>query len=649
MPSTVQAAKTIAFDRVWTTPFTRIHGRPSRSNYEILKQEAATIASKAKDLTYDWNHDTATGNKYGLIAEILGVNEYNHQTGISTYIKEIDPDSYDPTIDDTTPTHTQKCKEEEWECMQTCWYICKGFLKGATANLCDAINEQFYSQLKYPHTTYHNTTPFQNLNHLNSTWCPLDFQAKKKLKEAYLSKWDSHEHLTTFRKHLNDDQTSLVQSDITISDKDKLLFYLEQIYNSNIFDKAKMMEWEQKPSTIKTDYTRAKDHFEARVKANHRYIQNSSGTTAGCNNYDSTINMANIGDKIKDYIAKIAIASITNNDVIANMCKANKSKDAKLTAMAAQIKQLIAAIAKLLTTNKPNNKNVDPNRNQGCRTIKQITKLQNMGAYCHTHGFHPVGPTHESATCQYKKEDSHQDAATWSNRLNGATYWPLPIRVSIQQKGHASWKDKSKPNWQGPGMTNETDNTNNVAFSKIKQSLASNFYSILSPLPCQVEEQAATDSNITIKQRKGDITFRLPANYCNNNKIATRWARCIENRRNSKANQAALHSFIKTTYRLATDQLAAITDNRNQCMYLHDDKELRQGILNQSIPSAVVGSGATSSVGTPTDPFLSTGQQSDKIFCLPNGATEASSKIGKLATNVRALVRNIHITPGIAK
>ncbi len=75
--------------------------------------------------------------------KILGIYEYNHQTGISTYVKETEPGSYDPTVDDTTPTHMRKCKEEEWE-----WYICKGFLKGVTADLGDAISEQFYSQLK---------------------------------------------------------------------------------------------------------------------------------------------------------------------------------------------------------------------------------------------------------------------------------------------------------------------------------------------------------------------------------------------------------------------------------------------------------------------------------------------------------------------
>jgi len=272
MLSTARAAETTAFENVRSTPFTRIHGHPSRSDYKILKQEAAAIVSEVKDITYHWSCDTGTGDEYGLQGEILGVNEYDHHTGISTYVEETEPDTYDGTIDDTTPTHTQKCKEKEWECLRTCWYICKGFLKGVTANLRDAIDEQFYSQLKHCHTAYRNTTPFQILEHLNSTWFPLDVQAKKKLKDAYFMKWDRHEHLTAFGKQLDDDQTALIRSDITISDKDKLQFYLEQMYDSNMFDKAEMMEWEQQPINIKTDYDLAKNHFELKVKAHDTYI-----------------------------------------------------------------------------------------------------------------------------------------------------------------------------------------------------------------------------------------------------------------------------------------------------------------------------------------------------------------------------------------
>jgi hypothetical protein len=66
-----------------------------------------TIASKVEDITNNWSCNTATGNEYGLLTEILGINKYDHQTGISKYIKETKPDTYYPN-DTTTLAHTRK-------------------------------------------------------------------------------------------------------------------------------------------------------------------------------------------------------------------------------------------------------------------------------------------------------------------------------------------------------------------------------------------------------------------------------------------------------------------------------------------------------------------------------------------------------------
>jgi len=195
----------------------------------------------------------------------------------------------------------------------------------------------------------------------------------------------------------------------------------------------------------------------------------------------------------------------------------------------------------------------------------------------------------------------------------------------------------------------ENDDMNNVKFSKIKQSLASNFYSILSPPPCQVEEQEPPDSNVTIERGKGSIMFCLPADNQSTNKITARWAQRIKNRTDAKANRTALHSSIATTYRLPPGIISSVTDTNSPRTYLHDDPELKRGVLNRTVPSAIVDSSATSSVGTPTDPFCTTGRASNKIFRLPNGATEAASEIGELATKVRAPAREVHITPGIAE
>ena len=80
MPSTARAAEASAYKNVRANPFTRIHGRPTQGDYEIIKHEAATQASEVEDITYAWSRDPVTGDEYGLLAKILGLAEYDHQT-----------------------------------------------------------------------------------------------------------------------------------------------------------------------------------------------------------------------------------------------------------------------------------------------------------------------------------------------------------------------------------------------------------------------------------------------------------------------------------------------------------------------------------------------------------------------------------------
>jgi hypothetical protein len=64
-----------------------------------------------EDITYAWSKNTT--DNYGLLADILGVHEYDDLTNISTYNISHQPASYDPSsITDVTPTHTRKGMKE---------------------------------------------------------------------------------------------------------------------------------------------------------------------------------------------------------------------------------------------------------------------------------------------------------------------------------------------------------------------------------------------------------------------------------------------------------------------------------------------------------------------------------------------------------
>jgi len=94
MPSTAKQAETNAFESVRATPFTRVHGRPTQRNYKALKEEACAPASEVDDITYARSKNLT--DNYGLLADILGVDEYDDLTGISTNQHPTTPTSPTP-------------------------------------------------------------------------------------------------------------------------------------------------------------------------------------------------------------------------------------------------------------------------------------------------------------------------------------------------------------------------------------------------------------------------------------------------------------------------------------------------------------------------------------------------------------------------
>jgi hypothetical protein len=84
-------------------------------------------------------------------------------------------------------------------------------------------------------------------------------RAKKQPKAKFYANWDSSKvHITAFGLKLNKEQKCHKLLKMFISDKDKLQFYMEQIYVLNMFDKKEMIDWENKPILIKDDYDKAK-------------------------------------------------------------------------------------------------------------------------------------------------------------------------------------------------------------------------------------------------------------------------------------------------------------------------------------------------------------------------------------------------------
>jgi hypothetical protein len=99
-------------------------------------------------------------------------------------------------------------------------------------------------------------------------------------------------------------------------------------------------------------------------------------------------------------------------------------------------------------------------------------------------------------------------------------------------------------------LSKKKDSSNAACFT-IKQSLSSNFYSCLSPLPCQVEEHKPNNPPVAPSSNKPQVTSSNTSNISPTipaitlNSIAAKWQKKIKQRctkqQVAEENKATLH------------------------------------------------------------------------------------------------------------
>jgi hypothetical protein len=76
-------------------------------------------------------------------------------------------------------------------------------------------------------------------------------------------------------------------------------------------------------------------------------------------------------------------------------------------------------------------------------------------------------------------------------------------------------------------------------------------------------------------------------------------------------------------------------------------QQLKQGVLDSSIPSAAWDTACTSHAGKPDDPFIPTNKRSTKVFALADGHATPATTVAKLHHAVREPARTVDIVPAL--
>jgi hypothetical protein len=206
-----------------------------------------------------------------------------------------------------------------------------------------------------------------------------------------------------------------------------------------------------------------KKYFRNKMTLNEAYTNNNEGnptlfgSSANVIEQEQEEKLANLGDEIREYIQQLTGAK--ENVPPPSNYTSNMSSNKAAEAMDKQMSKIEELLIALTVSNKNQGSGGNDDKNRGgggddknadkdrkkwkdCER-KPMQLYRNMGGYCHSCGFCPVGKDHTSVTCHMKRA-THDDNATWTNRgTNGSMVWPS--RVRDEEQNHESWAGKSAP------------------------------------------------------------------------------------------------------------------------------------------------------------------------------------------------------------
>ena len=340
---------------VTAKPFTRIPGKPSWKQKELLIDEANAIAM-SMHVEYGW-----AGNN-GLMAVIYGAEKYRAITE-RDYIQPERPAHQHPDIFITNPRAPTQQQVKNLEAQNDQWKsdfaVYSGFCKGVKENLMQALDARYYKQLRHTRYKYRDVTPRMFIEHLESKWVFLDEMQKQQLKDDYVRGWDTDEHISAFVRRLSEDQRNLGHDGIIISDVDKNQHFVNEIWKSGFFDERTMTEWTNKPEDMK-GWDQSVVFFETKTQETERY-EASCGGGASKNGFDSA--NAVVAEKVDLVIDKM-------NSEQAMAVKTTSDTNNKIATMEAQTAALTAMVEKL--TSKLLEKRTPPRKHRSRKRARII-------------------------------------------------------------------------------------------------------------------------------------------------------------------------------------------------------------------------------------------------------------------------------------
>ncbi len=223
-------------------PLDRIVGQPSISSVRLLVEQLAKIVASFK--TTQW------GGKHGHLKLALGIKKYK------LVIKDPDLSEVDfgkiqePSLasekfkekDDANAVEKKKAAHKvlwrEYESQEAINAV-------GVEMIVEAVDEQYVAQLEADYIGYTGVTIFGMLEHLR-TWYKVTNAQQLAIKERFLAPWSEtpDAHVSTYARQLDKRQIECSELKVPVSDGDKLLHFIGQMFSSDLFERKFLDDWE---------------------------------------------------------------------------------------------------------------------------------------------------------------------------------------------------------------------------------------------------------------------------------------------------------------------------------------------------------------------------------------------------------------------
>ena len=256
--------------------FDKMIGQPSSTSIQLLITQLAEVASSFSTRQWKGNH--------GCLALVLDETEMRFTSGINNLDCSAiaQPATINPAITDETKGRDLLKLQEEQKTLWQDYDLQEAVNDSGVATIEEVVDAQYLEEKRKEYVGYNDETIHSLLEHVR-TWAIITNKEKIEAKARFHAPWSDapDQHITAYARQLDKRQRDCIRLKTTISESDKVDFFVKNMYDSGLYEAKFLEEWE---AAVDQSWLATRDSFAKEygviTRATNREAQRSGYESA---------------------------------------------------------------------------------------------------------------------------------------------------------------------------------------------------------------------------------------------------------------------------------------------------------------------------------------------------------------------------------